>query len=38
MKEKIKNTLWSIGALAVGFMAIGIIWLFASMFIIVFGG
>lgn len=38
MKERIKDTLWSIGAITVASAIGGIMWLFASMFIIVFGG
>ena len=38
MKERIKNTLWGIGAITVASAVGGIMWLFASMFIIVFGG
>lgn len=38
MKERIKNTLFSIACIAVGITAVGVIWLLASLYVVVLGG
>lgn len=38
MKERIKSLLFGIAGIAVGIGAVGIIWLLASLYVVVLGG
>lgn len=38
LKERIENTIWTLAALSVGIGIASIMWLFVSVFIIVFEG